>query len=170
MLDLSFQKSLSKDKYIYIDDDLRVITVFDFHFFSRNDYDHLSPRQRKYIKTKLQELSFTQSSGSLFIKESINIFVSKSINLGVSPLPYLIKDLKKYNYVITTPTSIYLYYLSKNIEIERIKELITKCPVNLDQARDFSIDEVFYQRLLENHSSLNKLQKENEKLHKFKRL
>ncbi len=161
---------LGKDRFIYTAPRSRVIALYDHYFYSRNDYDHLSPEQRRYITEKFLKIQFKQKSGSLFEYEDKEIGILKSPGLGISPLDNLLAALNKYDYVVGTPLSCFLYYLYNKSSGTEIFRLLKKCPVNLDQAYDFSYQQEYQARLVKNFVQYKEFQAEHEASHKFKRL
>ncbi len=162
--------NLGRDKFIYTSPEARLITLYDDFFYSRNDYDHLCPGQRDYIRKKFLGNDFKQVSGSVFRFEDQEIAVLKSPGLGISPLSNLLMTLEKYDYVVATPLSCFLYFISQDSSDEEILRLLKKCPVNLDQAFDFTYQEDYRPRLLKSIASYKSFQAEHEASHKFKKL
>ena len=58
----------------------------------------------------------------------------------------------------------------KDSSDEEILRLLKKCPVNLDQAFDFTYQEDYRPRLLKSIASYKSFQAEHEASHKFKKL
>lgn len=161
---------IDKDKFLFYDEKIPLITIYDDWFYSRNDYDHLCPNQRNYLDRFLQDQGFQRKSGQCYEKDQLSIGIIKSQSLGVSPLEEIKRSLQKYDYLVVSPMGYYLYVLNSNSDQSVLKELAQKCPINLLQAKDLSNHENFYEELLSIHPILAKIQNETKEVHKFKRV
>tara|TARA_Y100000385_G_C12769579_1_gene498691 strand:- start:71 stop:583 length:513 start_codon:yes stop_codon:yes gene_type:complete len=163
-------KELGEDKFIYTSSKFRLITIFDEFYQKRNDFDHLTPEQRRYLTTKFLASGIKQDSGSVFSFEGKSIKLLKSVGIRVNPLKSLIPALEKNNYLVVTPLTCFLYYLSLKASEDDIFGLLKKCPVNLKQAIDFALKEDYGPYLKENMAHYKDLQAEYEINHKYKKL
>ena len=161
---------IGKDKFIFYSPMSSLITIYDDYIFHRNDYDHLSTRQRSYISKKFLEHGLKQTSGSTFEYGENVVGIQKSIGLGINPIRSLLGVLEKYDYVVATPLSCFLYLISSDAHEDEIYRLLKKCPVNLEQAYNLSGQEEYLPRLERSIAQYREFQSANEATHKFKEL
>jgi hypothetical protein len=163
-------EKIGKNRFLFTSSISPIITIFDHFRYSRNDYDHLSPKQRQYIAAIFTDNGLKQTSGSEFTFENKKIGIHKAPGLGVSPLDGLLRALNQYDYVVTSPMSCFLYYIYKNIAQDEVYRLIEKCPVNLDQAFDFTYQQDYRDRLMVKLEEYKNFQHDNQESHQNKRI
>ena len=160
-------KILGKDKYIFSIPSINLIAVFDHYFYSRNDYDSLSSNQRNHIINKLKSIGFTQKSGKFLnsndYKSQVQLLSPPS--LGVSPLIELERIYNADDIFVVSPTT-YAHFVIQNrnlvdqIKIDILQKLITKCPINLEQLKDFSQNTEYQNFVTNSFQKLNVFQKQ----------
>ena len=139
-------KKLNLDKYIFCHPKINLITIFDHYIYLRNDYDSLSASQRNYLIRKLKTLDYQQKSGKILENCSKpaepKIVFSNSPSLGVNPLIELDRVYNSNDVFVVTPSTYALFIMASKLtaqdKVEGIKSLISKCPINLEQIKDFS--------------------------------
>ncbi|MEM6941016.1 MAG: hypothetical protein AAF509_12900 [Pseudomonadota bacterium] len=125
------------------DIDRGIISVFDDLKYDRADLDALSGPMRSRALTKLTPLGFRQVSGHRFenADEDIKIHLPKFRALGASPFDAMHElELRAQDFAILTPTQTACQFIDAYpIEdaVERIKELMSKHPINLLRIFDF---------------------------------
>ncbi|MEM9321020.1 MAG: hypothetical protein AAGA70_18750 [Pseudomonadota bacterium] len=122
---------------------LGLISVFDDLKYDRADADMLSPAMRRHAVKRLTPLGFSQVSGTVLRHgdTGIAVIMPKSHALGASPF-----DITRYtpkradDYYLLTPTQTACLFIDNyplDQAVERIKELITKHPINLYRLLDY---------------------------------
>lgn len=156
---IDYFEYFKKDPYVRVSKLYNLITIFDASFYSRNDYEILSPPQRKYIIEKLLKTNHQQKSGKVLQHNISKRFLkfTDNVGLGISPLDALERVYNQEDIFIVTPGTYFLFLLQKYHQyqaqeiIDEIIELIQKQPVNLQQLFDLSkyaqYKEIFAQNL-----------------------
>ena len=153
--------AIAKDKNLYADERLPLITVYDDNFFVRNDYDVLSFGQRQYVVNYFKGLGFEQKTGKTLVKGGVTIHLpSPNSNLALSSFntAFITQDLT--NYYCVTPTGFaetLFYFLKDKPSFEVVKELrklIKKCPYNIEWLRDVSYRSAIEQVTIETFQDL----------------
>ena len=136
---------IQNDKNIYMLERFPVITVYDDNFFVRNDYDILSRGQRSYLINFLKVYGYKQRSGKLVSDGSNNIhFPKPKHTLALSSYRDNLQLRPETDYYVITPSTFaeVLFYEAlekgKNWGVEQIKQLINKCPYNIELIRDIN--------------------------------
>lgn len=159
---------LNLDKYIFCHPKINLITVYDHYIYLRNDYDNLSHSQRNYVITRLKKFGYLQKSGKTMVHSDDSKFskivFSDSPSLGVNPLIALERIYNLNDIFVVTPSTYALFLLASQLtpqdKIEGIKSLISKCPINIEQIRDFTQNTESSRFLDQNYALLNSFQKE----------
>lgn len=162
-----YYEIFKKDKNVFVSKIYNLISVFDSVFYSRNDYEVLSPNQRNYIVKKLLENGHKQLSGSKLQNLETKVFLNfpPTLSLGVSPIRGLQYTYNENQILILTPGGLFLYLLSEmNVGnkprfIDEMKELVSKQPINLKQIEDFTVNEPFENQFLSIKKEITEIQK-----------
>ena len=135
---------ISKNKNLYAIDKLPLLTIYDDNWFLRNDYDLLSPGQRKYVIDYFARQGFTLKSGQLLAKNQIHINLPKPNRLlAISNFKQDFLTNKQGQYYCVTPTTfaetLFKFYQGDpEAQINAVKTLINHCPYNIVWLRDIS--------------------------------
>ncbi|MAG77249.1 MAG: hypothetical protein CL811_10885 [Colwelliaceae bacterium] len=138
---------IKKDKNLYSTPQIPALTVYDDNWFVRNDYDVLSVGQRNYVINYLTGKGFKQKSGRSLVNGDITVhFPRPQSNLAVSAFQPEFVTFNSKDYYCLTPTQFAeaLCYRSVNIGLceqdlaSQLKQLIDKCPYNIEWLRDIS--------------------------------
>ncbi|MEY8843303.1 hypothetical protein AB9K41_30075, partial [Cribrihabitans sp. XS_ASV171] len=129
--------------YLYLaDPELRLLSVFDDLRYDRADADMLSGPMRRHAVAQLAPLGFRQTSGTVLEQAGTGTraIMPKWHALGASPF-----DIARYtprragDWYILTPTQTACQIIDAyptREAVERIKELVTRQPVNLLKIAD----------------------------------
>ncbi|UTW45400.1 hypothetical protein KFE80_00240 [bacterium SCSIO 12696] len=141
---LDYQKTLSKDPYLFLaDTDLRILSVFDDLYFDRADADILSPAMRIYAINRLKKIGFRQKTGTVLVhdKSEEKCLIPKFHALGASPF-----DITRYtpraerDFYLLTPTQTacqFVDHYSLEDAVRHIEKLVAKQPINLYRMADY---------------------------------
>ncbi|MFD2165141.1 hypothetical protein ACFSJY_02600 [Thalassotalea euphylliae] len=163
--DLIAIETLNKDKHLYAVAELPLITIYDDNWFVRNDYDVLSPGQRKYMVDFFVKKGFKQKSGRLLNKGDINIHLPKPQRLlAMSGFEDGYLNSSGHELYCVTPTTFAealfrLYQGDFQSQIDAVKLLIDKCPYNIEWLRDISAYSPIEQSTIESFNVLMAYQK-----------
>lgn len=161
---------LNEDRNIFVSNYFKFISIYDDQIYSRNDWDVLSPGQRKYIIKKLEGHNHTQKTGKSLInnKTSEILRFTTSPSLGVNPLNEFLRNYNENDIFFTTPLVHGIFLLWKSAEEpenakfyqKELEELVQKLPINLEQLKDFVLN-TNYEKIFKNlYNDLTKKQKD----------
>lgn len=166
----AFFDNLKNHKFFYFNEKVPLISVYDDFFYSRNDYDHLSPKQRNLIQYFMVSNDFKRKLRGKYTHKNFEVAVLKPTSLGASPLREINIAVQNSDLVFVSPLGFLLWSIENNVSLDILEQLVTKTPVNLPQAKDFAYHENFYENLCKIYPKFKKLQDDNVEKHKFKRL
>lgn len=129
-------RALNPTAYLFVDDDLQAISVFDELKYDRADADILSPNMRAHVVEMLRPLGFRQASGTVIAHPSgARVLIPKFHALGASPfdaIRYCNKNPE--DLYLLTPTQTACRYIDTfptETAVDRIEEMIKHQPINL---------------------------------------
>ncbi|WP_448564035.1 hypothetical protein [Thalassotalea ganghwensis] len=168
---------INADKNLYCVDKLPLVTIYDDNWYVRNDYDLLSYGQRNYLIKFFEKWGARLVSGrQMKLNHRTIEFPRPQANLAVSAFERaFIEPLTSTLYCVTpTQFAQALFYQGVSLNftrqqvIERIRQLIDKCPYNIEWLRDISYRSPIESLTAETYLELTEYQKQvvNEK---FKR-
>ncbi|NRB01385.1 MAG: hypothetical protein HRU32_16520, partial [Rhodobacteraceae bacterium] len=135
--------ALNDDPFLYVDQKLNLISVFDDLKYDRSDLDTLSAPMRRRVVVRLEPLGFRQMSGGLIEnpKANIRVLLPKLRALGASPFD-VTRDTPRraQDFYVLTPTQTACQWIdaySTDDAVEAIKTLVVKHPINLLRIADF---------------------------------
>ncbi len=135
--------ALNDDPFLFVDQKLNLISVFDDLKYDRSDLDTLSAPMRRRVVARLDPLGFRQMSGGLIEnpKANIRVLLPKFRALGASPFD-VVRDTPRraQDFYVLTPTQTACQWIdafSTDDAVEAIKTLVVKHPVNLLRIVDF---------------------------------
>ena len=136
---------INKDPHLYASEHYPLITVYDDNMFIRNDYDALTPGQRRYIIAFAEKHGLQQTRGTEMTGASGKLYLPRpasSLACSVFDEKYLSPSHKAWYAITPTGYAEAIFYDMPNIGsdegIKRIKALIEKCPFNIEWLRDIS--------------------------------
>ena len=142
MLDLSL---VDKDPHLYASPHYPLLTIYDDNLFIRNDYDALTPGQRRYIIAFAEKQGFKQTRGTEMTGPAGKLYLPRpasSLACSVFKEEYLVQSDSAWHCITPTGYAEAIFYDMPNIGsdegIVRIKALIDKCPFNIEWLRDIS--------------------------------
>lgn len=160
------QEALKNDSNIILIPELMVLSIFDFNFYDRSDYDILTQAQRLHLEKKLKPLGYTWVSGrQLKIKDDAQApwfsFPKPSVQ-GAIPSDIFVHNKRASNEILVlTPTQTACFIL-KQKSSDKIKELLTHLvshhPINLKKIEDLFRVEPEYSTFMGLYSELTKIQ------------
>lgn len=143
---LATSLSVAKDKHLYAVDGLPLLTVYDDNWFVRNDYDVLSSGQRQHIQHVLAQQGFSQKTGKTMQCKNIVVeFPTPRHILALSSFqPHFLMPAPTIITAITPTTfaeTLFYQMLEEDTRnLNNLKQLIDKCPYNIELLRDISIN------------------------------
>ncbi len=162
--------AISQDPHLYASEFYPLLTIYDDNLFIRNDYDVLTPGQRRYIIGFAEKHGFKQTRGTEMSGPAGKLYLPRpasSLACSVFKEVYLTPSTDAW-YCIT-PTgyaeTIFhdMYRIGSDEGLVRLKALIDKCPFNIEWLRDISyaspIEEptkYFYQELMDYQAAVIK--------------
>lgn len=162
----NIKEALKNDPNIIFIPDSLVVSIFDFNFYDRSDYDILTQAQRLHLEKKVKPLGYTWVSGrQLKIKENYEApwfsFPKPSVQ-GAIPSDIFIHNKRAPNEILVlTPTQTACYIL-KQEKTDKIKELLTHLvahhPINLKKMEDLFRVEPEYATFMSMYPELTKIQ------------
>lgn len=142
MLDLAL---IECDPHLYASENYPLLTIYDDNFYNRNDYDALTPAQRKYIIAFAEKQGLKQTRGTEMTGPSGKLMLPRpasSLACSVFKEAYLKPNNKVWHAITPTGYAETIFYDMPNIGsdegIFRIKALIYTCPFNIEWLRDIS--------------------------------
>jgi hypothetical protein len=142
MLDLTL---IEKDQHLFACEHYPLVTIYDDNMFVRNDYDTLTPGQRRYIIAFAEKQGFKQTRGTEMTGPTGKLYLPRpasSLACSVFKEDYLIQSNKAWHCITPTGYAETIFYDMPNIGsdegIIRIKALIETCPFNIEWLRDIS--------------------------------
>ncbi|HSG63214.1 MAG TPA: hypothetical protein VLA24_17450 [Pseudomonadales bacterium] len=137
--------AFNTDPHLYASSAYPLLTIYDDNLFVRNDYDVLTPGQRRYIVEFAQKFGFKQTRGTQMTGPLGTLMLPRpasSLACSVFKQDYLTPSNKVWHAVTATGYAETIFYDMPNIGsdegIIRIKALIEKCPFNIEWLRDIS--------------------------------
>jgi hypothetical protein len=137
-----YHQIFSTDFYVRVSPLYNIITVFDDVQYNSNDYEMLSPPQRKQVIEALEKNDHVQDTGKTLKDNSTGRIVRlvQTASQGVSPLHEFEKHYNQTDVFVTTPGSYFLFLMKELFKnqkdqnlLKEIENLITTHPVNLIQ-------------------------------------
>lgn len=144
LVDLDQQiMALNQDPFLLVDQQLRLLSVYDDCTYDRSDLDMLSAGMRKRAITALQAIGCDQISGKVMCHQATGVrFMFTDFHaLGASPF-----DISRYlrrgreDYLVMTPTQTACQLIDHRPFEEalgRIKMLIAEQPINIYRLLDY---------------------------------
>lgn len=134
-----------KDPHFYASEHYPLLTIYDDNLFVRNDYDVLTPGQRKYIIAFAEKQGFKQTRGTEMTGPSGKLYLPRpasSLACSVFKEAYLVPSNDAWHCITPTGYAETIFYDMPNIGLKegmaRLKVLIDKCPFNIEWLRDIS--------------------------------
>jgi len=154
---------IDNDPHIYASKHYPLLTIYDDNLFIRNDYDVLTPGQRRYVINFAEQSGFKQTRGTELKSPIGKILLPRpasSLACSVFNAVYL-NPVSDVWYCITptgyAETIFYdMFTIGSDEGLRRLKALIDKCPYNIEWLRDISYGskiedptKYFYQELMD---------------------
>ncbi|GHF99090.1 hypothetical protein [Thalassotalea marina] len=158
--------AINKDKHLYAVNGLPLLTVYDDNWFVRNDYDVLSVGQRQYVQGFLQQFGFKQKTGKTMQLGDMTVdFPTPKHTLALSSYhpDYLASNSKRITIVTPTTFAETLFYQlikAESEDVSAIKQLINKCPYNIELLRDISYNSPIEQITIDSYQDLQTYQQQ----------
>jgi len=137
--------AINNDPHIYACEQYPLLTIYDDNLFVRNDYDVLTPGQRRYIINFAEKHGFKQTRGTLMTGPAGKLHLPRpasSLACSVFKSTYLEQSSKEWHAITSTGFAETIFYDMPTIGLEegmtRLKILINKCPFNIEWLRDIS--------------------------------
>ncbi len=137
-----YHRIFEKEFYVRVSPLFNIITVFDDIHYDGNDYEMLSPPQRKLVIETLKNHDHIHETGKT-LKDQVSgriVRLVQTASQGNSPLHEFEKEYNLEDLFVTTPGTYFLFlmrqFFTKQNDEELLKELeslITRHPVNLVQ-------------------------------------
>ncbi|NTS75536.1 hypothetical protein HR060_01540 [Catenovulum sp. SM1970] len=149
MIDIA---AINKDKHLFVDASLPLITVYDDYYYFSNDYDVLSHGQRNYLINYFTKQGFVQTSGRVLTLDGWRLeFIKPNRLLAQSSFQPAFIDKESDRCYLITPTGyaqaiFYQHQVSSadtaisEKAFNLFKALIDKCPFNLQWLKDVHIN------------------------------
>ncbi len=152
---------IDQDPHLYASEHYSLLTIYDDNLFVRNDYDVLTPGQRRYIIKFAEQNGFKQTRGTELNSHKGKLLLPRpASSLACSVFNDVYLNPASDIWYCITPTGFAetifhdMYTIGSDEGLTRLKALINKCPFNIEWLRDISygskIEEptkYFYQEL-----------------------